>query len=96
MRRWLCLFLIGILLCALGTFAQSDRGTITGTIADASGAVLPGVSVVAVNSQTGSRHETISTETGNYAINQLPAGEYEIAAELPGFRKYIRSGITVP
>ena len=95
MRRGLCLFLIGMLLSTLGAFAQSDRGTITGTVADSSGAVLPGVGVVAVNSQTGTRYETVVTETGNYALNQLPAGEYEIAAELPGFRKYIRRGITV-
>ena len=95
MRRGICLSLIMMLLCSVGTFAQSDRGTITGTIADASGAVLPGVGIVAVNSETGTRYETVATETGNYALNQLPAGEYEITAELPGFRKYVRRGITV-
>jgi len=95
MRRGICLSLIMMLLCSVGTFAQSDRGTITGTVADASGAVLPGVGIVAVNSETGARYETVATETGNYALNQLPAGEYEITAELPGFRKYVRRGITV-
>ena len=95
MRRGICLSLIMMLLCSVGTFAQSDRGTITGTVADASGAVLPGVSIIAVNSETGTRYETVATETGNYALNQLPAGEYEINAELPGFRKYVRRGITV-
>src|SRR5947207_3579828 len=88
-------FLIVTMLCAVGAFAQNDRGTITGTVADASGAVLPGVSIVAVNSQTGLRYETVATETGNYVLNQLPAGPYEVSAELPGFRKYVQRGITV-
>src|SRR3989442_8485102 len=84
MRRGICLSLIMMLLCSVGTFAQSDRGTITGTVADASGAVLPGVGIVAVNAETVARYETVATETGNYALNQLPAGVFEITAELSG------------
>ena len=77
------------------TLAQSDRGTITGAVSDPSSAVLPGVSIVATNTQTGTKYETISTETGNYTLVQLPAGVYELAVELPGFKKYIQQGITV-
>jgi len=76
-------------------FAQIDRGTITGTVTDASSAVIPGVTIVARNTETSSRYETISTETGNYVLSLLPAGVYEITAELPGFRRYVRQGITV-
>ncbi len=50
--------------------AQSDRGTITGAVSDPSSAVLPGVSIVATNTQTGTKYETISTETGNYTLVQ--------------------------
>lgn len=88
----LCLFLLMFATAALG---QSDRGTITGTVSDATGAVIPGVSVIATNTETGSRYETVSTETGNYTLVQLPAGVYELSAELPGFKKYVRQGITV-
>src|SRR5438552_11201223 len=77
------------------SFAQSDRGTITGTISDATGAVIPGASVVATNGETGAKYETISTETGNYTLTQLPPGVYSMSAELPGFKKYVRQGITV-
>ena len=84
-----------LILSATSIYAQSDRGTITGTITDPSAAVLPGVSVVATNTQTGLKYETISTETGNYSIVQLPAGVYELAVELPGFKKYVQQGITV-
>src|SRR5437867_10969554 len=77
------------------SFAQSARGTITGTISDATGAVIPGASVVATNGETGAKYETISTETGNYTLPQLPPGVYQLTAELPGFKKYVRQGITV-
>jgi len=93
MRRGLCIT-TWVLLVSTAAFAQ-DRGTVTGTIADSSGAVLPGVNIVATNTQTRARFETVSTETGNYTLAQLSAGIYELAAELPGFKKYLRQGVTV-
>ncbi len=84
-----------LLLIAPIALAQSDRGTITGTVSDATNAVIPGVSVVATNSQTGVKFETVTTESGNYTLPQLPAGVYEVSAELPGFRKFIQQGVTV-
>ena len=85
-----------LLLFSLAAFAQSDRGTITGTVADATGGVIPGAGIVATNIETGARYETISTETGNYTLAQLPVGVYQLSAELPGFKRYVRQGITVP
>ena len=84
-----------LLLFSLAAFAQSDRGTITGTVADATGGVIPGAGIVATNIETGARYETISTETGNYTLAQMPAGLYQLSAELPGFKRYVRQGITV-
>src|SRR5215475_3654496 len=77
------------------SYGQSDRGTITGTISDPTNAVIPGASVVATNAETGAKYETISTETGNYTLGQLPVGVYQLSAELPGFKKYVRQGINV-
>lgn len=82
--------LFGVLLASLLAFAQSDRGTVTGTVSDTSGAVIPGVSIVATNVETSARYETASTETGNYTLAQLPSGLYQLSAELPGFKKYVR------
>src|SRR5215813_2843967 len=95
MGRTLLLSSIIILLVCSVSFAQSDRGTITGTVADQTSAVIPGASVVAVNGETGTRYETISTETGNYTLTQVPPGVYSMSVELPGFKKYVRQGITV-
>ena|SRR6478752_3717162 len=83
------------LACAAITFAQTDRGTITGTVADSTSAVIPGASVTATNTETTAKYETVSTETGNYTLTQLPVGTYAVTVELPGFKKYIRQGITV-
>ena len=87
--------LVCLLLVSLSAFAQSDRGTITGTVSDPTGAVIPGVGILATNVETGARHETATTETGNYTLAQLPSGTYQLSAELPGFKKYVRQGISV-
>lgn len=87
--------LLCLLAASLPLAAQSDRGTITGTVADVTGAVIPGVAIAAVNTETSARYETVTTETGNYTLPQLPSGPYQMTAELPGFRKYVRQGITV-
>jgi hypothetical protein len=76
-------------------YAQSDRGTITGTIADPAGAMIPDVSIEAKNTQTGAIYQTISSATGNYTLAQLPVGIYQITASLSGFKQFVRTGITV-
>ena len=45
--------------------------------------------------ETGSVFPTTSTDTGNYTLTQLPVGPYEITATLTGFKKFVRSGLTV-
>ena len=88
-----------ILACSLTlagvVLAQSDRGTITGTISDPAGAVVAGAPVEIKNVQTGAVYQAASSATGNYTISQLPAGQYEISATVQGFKKYVRRGITV-
>lgn len=76
-------------------FAQSDRGTITGTVLDPTSAVVPGAKVVARNTATGSVSETTTTATGNYTLPSLPAGLYEVIVEMQGFRKVTRPNIQV-
>jgi len=58
------------LACSVFTFAQTDRGTITGTVADSTNAVIPGANVTATNTETTAKYETVSTETGNYTLTQ--------------------------
>ncbi len=84
-----------LLLVATAAFAQSDRGTITGTISDPAGAVIPGATIEVKNIQTGAVYQAASTATGNYTLAQLPVGVYELSTSVPGFKKFVRSGITV-
>lgn len=80
---------------ASSIFGQSDRGIITGTVTDSTGAVVANAMIEAKQLDTGAVFPTTSTSTGNYTLTELPVGPYEITATLPGFKKYVRSGITV-
>ncbi|MBV9507159.1 MAG: TonB-dependent receptor [Acidobacteriia bacterium] len=84
-----------VLLFAGAVFAQSDRGTITGTVSDPAGAVIANATVEARNSETGTAFPAQSTSTGNYTIPELPVGTYEVDVTVPGFKKFQRTGITV-
>src|SRR5580692_11384377 len=85
-----CLFLF-----ALTAFAQSDRGTITGTVLDPAGAVVAGAAVEARNVAADALYPVATSATGNYTIAQLPAGSYELTVTVPGFKKFIRAGLVV-
>jgi hypothetical protein len=86
-------FSVAMIACAL--VAQSDRGTVTGTVSDSAGAVVPNASVDAVNSETGIVSRTVTTSTGNYTISSLSAGIYDISVEVKGFKKYLQKGVRV-
>jgi hypothetical protein len=73
----------------------SPTGALTGTIADPSGGVLPGVTVVAKGGQTGLTQQTISGSAGDWRIPALPAGTYDLSFELDGFKRLLRSGVIV-
>lgn len=75
--------------------AQSDRGTITGTVSDSTGALVPGVHVILTNANTGAKTDTVTTGTGNYTLLELPVGTYALAIEQAGFSKYEQTNIQV-
>jgi Carboxypeptidase regulatory-like domain/TonB dependent receptor len=88
-----------VIVCALGApaFAQSQaaNGAIEGTITDSSGGVLPGVTVTITNTGTGLERTVVTNEKGLYRAPLLPLGTYRVTAELPGFKKFDQSGITL-
>ncbi len=69
------------------SLAQGARGSIGGTIMDASGSVLVGVKVTVANAETGSSFESLSDEHGKYLAPQLLPGYYRVRAELAGFKQ---------
>src|SRR5215472_15995011 len=76
-------------------FAQSDRGTVTGTVTDPAGAVVATAPIVARNIETGVVYQAATSATGNYTIAELPVGTYEVSVTVPGFNKYPRAGLQV-
>ena len=76
-------------------YAQTDRGTITGNVTDPAGAAVAGAAIEARNTETGAQYQGATTTTGNYTLAQLPAGTYEMAVAVPGFKKYIRQNVVV-
>jgi hypothetical protein len=83
------------LLLGAAAFAQSDRGTITGTIVDPAGAVVANAPVEVRNTETGTVYQVGSSATGNYVV-QLPTGNYELSVAVSGFKKYIRQNLALP
>lgn len=93
MKRLICC--VGLFFLVSAAFAQTDRGTITGTISDPAGAVIAAATIEAKNVDTGALYPTASSGTGNYTIAQLPAGTYDLSVTVPGFKKYVRQGLRV-
>ena len=73
--------------------AFAQQGQINGVITDSSGGVVPGVTVTAVEQQTGLSRDTISGANGRYTFPSLRPTIYEIRAALTGFRTIRRTGI---
>src|SRR5262245_65870991 len=83
--------LVLLVASATGAFAQFDRGTISGTIKDAQGGVVPGVTVTATALQTQQARSTVRDGSGFYTFTNLLPGKYDVAGELQGFKKGNRS-----
>ena len=82
---WSCMSITG--------YAQGTTGTISGMVNDTTGAVVPGVSVKAMNVETGVTRETVTDAAGRYRIPQLALGLYTVQAQVGGFQTEVRSGI---
>jgi hypothetical protein len=80
---------------SITAFAQGDRGTITGTVSDPGGAVVPAATVSARNTESGAQYDTVTTATGNYTLPSLPAGIYELTVTAPGFARSIEERLEV-
>ena len=86
-----------LLLCLPCTvlLAQSERGTISGTVTDSTGAAVPQAKITVTNVATNTALSTLSNPAGDYTIPNLPAGQYNAHFEKEGFAAAGRNGITV-
>ncbi|HWT65573.1 MAG TPA: carboxypeptidase-like regulatory domain-containing protein, partial [Terracidiphilus sp.] len=95
MQRFWKLFLL--LVCAATvSWGQVDRGSISGLVTDATGAVIPGVAVTVTEIETGVNYKgDVSNEQGVYRVLNLPVGTYSLVFARDGFKSYARGGVTV-
>ena len=92
--RWLSVvggLLLACAVIALPAIGYAQEAVITGTVTDSTGAVLPGVMIVAVHQATGNRFAAVTDERGAYPV-AARAGIYHITAELAGFKAVTRDG----
>ena len=76
-------------------FAQTGRGTLTGTITDSSGAVVPRASVLLTNAETKTRFEAQTSAAGVYTVPELPYGRYAVEIRQAGFQTAVASGVQI-
>src|SRR5687767_12383737 len=82
----------GVFVCLLAmtnVFGQSSNATLGGTVSDATGALLPGVTITATNTGTGVVNTVTSNETGAYQFPPLQPGTYKVSSELPSFQTHV-------
>ena len=80
-------------LFSVGAWSQTQLATVSGTITDPSGAVVPGVSVTIVNQGTGLKRSALTDTAGEYRFAGLPTGIYYVRLEKTGFQSQVRQGI---
>jgi hypothetical protein len=96
MRRILLAAILSILFLVTGiSRAQITSGDLVGTVKDATGAVVPNASAIAVNEDTKVTYKTTANSAGEIHIGNLPAGNYDLTVTATGFSTYSLKGITI-
>src|SRR6266852_7732777 len=93
--RMRILLLSCLLLLTASVSAQTFRGTILGTVTDASGAVVLGAQVTVRNANTGLERVTLTSADSSYSVPELPVGSYDVTIKQTGFQATVVKGVTV-
>src|SRR3954468_13141747 len=78
-----------------GIAAAQSGGGVSGSVRDTSGGVLPGATVVLTNVDSQQKREAVTTAAGLYNFAFVPAGDYIVSVDLPGFRGFVRQNVRV-
>ncbi len=87
---------LALSVCGMVSLAQEIYATLTGTVADATGAVVPGASVTIHNNDTNTDLRTVATDSsGNFSVTNLPAGTYSVTVKNAGFRTFTAQNVVL-
>src|SRR5581483_5807508 len=93
MYRVFMRLVFSIVILAAACSAQDIRATISGTVTDQSGAIMPGVTVTGRNLGTANETTVTTASDGSFRVPQLLPGDYDLRTSAAGFRKALRTGI---
>ncbi len=84
-----------VLAMCMSAQAQTNRGTLSGTVLDGTGAVIPGAQLTATNNENGTVYKTVSTGAGSFQIQQMSLGTYTVNVTAPGFKATTQTGVLI-
>jgi len=87
--------LLGFLFCSFSLLGQNATGSISGTVADASGAVIPNATVVLIDDATKAKRDTKSNSSGFFHFAAVPPATYTLNISAPGFKDWEERQITL-
>jgi len=93
--KWPTALLLTIAFATGAVLGQNFSAAISGIVHDASGAVIPGVTITVKHTESGLTRTTVTNETGGYNVPALPVGAYEVTTDLAGFKQQVRRGINL-
>src|SRR5215831_694481 len=95
MQRRIVMGVAAVLFMAVAGFTQQFRGSISGRVLDQQQGAVPNAKVTATESETGAKFNTVTNTDGTYVLPFLPPGPYAVAAEAPGFKRYVNNQVRV-
>jgi hypothetical protein len=91
----LCVAFIALFLTLAPQAGAQDNATISGTVADNTGAMLPNTTIALTNIATSQTRDTTANSVGSFRFGNVGVGTYTLTATAPGFQKFVRTGIVV-
>ncbi|HEY7533275.1 MAG TPA: carboxypeptidase-like regulatory domain-containing protein, partial [Nitrospiraceae bacterium] len=91
----LSILLLLSVLSGAAVYAQTGQGILTGSVVDSTGALIPGVTVLVRNQNTGFTYNAVTNEEGIYRVPYLNAGSYQVTYESSGFKRLVRNDIPI-
>ena len=82
-----------VVLAPATSHAQQFKASVTGTVVDSQGALIPGATVTVTNTETNVATESVTDSSGAFAVKDVVPGKYKVTASLTGFKTFVREGI---